>query len=152
MFKVMVQGKTREELIASLAAFIEMLGAPAVSAPVEAATEEPKKGRGRPKKEEVKMEGPVPSSRPPTERPPTAPVFDDPFAQAPEPPKETKPEYTAEQVKAALLEYAKQRTGDTSPADGAKRVYELIQQYGYKNVKEIKAEHYAAIMKGTGLA
>jgi len=153
MFKVMVQGKTREELITSLAAFMEMLGPSMVDPGIPTSpppADEPKKGRGRPKKETTKAEETNPVTKPPQEVP-AASAFDDPFAQAPEP-KESKKEYTAAQVTSALMEYAKQRTGDTSPADGAKRVYDLIQQYGYKNVKEIKAEHYAAIMAGTGLA
>lgn len=157
MFKVMVQGKTREELISQLVEFTAMLGIQAdlvQPAPVQTdVPAEPKRGRGRPKKDEAPVEN-NPVTNPPQEVPSQLPpaAFDDPFAAPAEPPAEAKKEYTPEQVKAALMEFAKHRTGDASPADGAKRVYDLIQQYGYKNVKEIKAEHYAAIMAGTGLA
>lgn len=150
MFQVTVQGKTREELLEALYKFIQLLTPGATEMPPESEQPAEKPKRGRPKKEEAAQET-NPITNPPQEVP-AQPAFDDPFATAPEPPKETKKEYTPEQVKAALMEYAKQRTGDASPADGAKRVYELIQKYGYKNVKEIKAEHYAAIMAGTGLA
>ena len=160
MFKVMVQGKTREELIDQLVQFSAMLGAQAevvqsASAQTQVPTEPPpaegKRGRGRPKKaEEPTAEETNPITNPPQEVP-SQPAFDDPFASASESPKESAKTYTPDQVRAALMEFAKARTGD-APDAGAKRVYALIQQFGYKNVKEIKPEHYAQIMAGTGLA
>lgn len=154
MFKVMVQGKTREELIANLAEFISMLGAPAVpntEVPLETGASDGKRGRGRPKKtEEPAKEETNPITNPPQEVP-AQPSFDDPFATGTETAPPAEKTYTAEQVRAALMEFAKARTGD-APDAGAKRVYGLIQQFGYKNVKEIKPEHYAQIMAGTGLA
>lgn len=158
MFKVMVQGKTREELISQLLEFVSMLGIQS-ELPAGSQTEVPtgpppaeaKRGRGRPKKaEEPANEETAPATQPIQEAP-AQPSFDDPFdVTGGASPSESK-SYTPEQVRSALMEYAKARTGD-APDAGAKRVYTLIQQFGYKNVKEIKPEHYAAIMAGTGLA
>ena len=160
MFKVTVEGKNRDELLKALADVMTMLGASGHAVyqdqpsgdVVDQPAEKPK--RGRPKKVEETVQEPDPITNPLQEvlAQPAQPVFDDPFASAPEPPKEAAKTYTAEQVKAALMEYAKHRTGDASQEDGAKRVYALIQQFGYKMVKDIKPEHYPAIMAGTGLA
>jgi len=158
MFKVMVQGKTREELIAQMLEFVSMIGiqsespeGPHTEAPTGPPPAEAKRGRGRPKKtEEMAPEKePVPSEPPPTVSAKSS--FDDPFDVTGGASSSESKSYSPEQVRSALMEYAKARTGD-APDAGAKRVYTLIQQFGYKNVKEIKPEHYAQIMAGTGLA
>lgn len=153
MFKVMVQGKNREELVSNLLEFVSMLGIQSettvVVPPSPPATEpaQEKRGRGRPKKEETAPVEQAVSDQQPAPQP----AFDDPFAAPSNPAPVAGKTYTAEQVLAALKEFAQARTGDAADA-GAKRVYGLIQQFGYKNVKEIKPEHYAAIVAGTGLA
>lgn len=157
MFKVMVQGKTREELVEALCEFMRMLTPGArvvVPETVEPSSEQPaeKSKRGRPKKvEESTVDQKPQEALTEQKEVPAQPSFDDPFATGTDTAAPATKTYTAEQVRAALMEFAKARTGD-APDAGAKRVYGLIQQFGYKNVKEIKPEHYAQIMVGTGLA
>ena len=148
MFKVMVQGKTKEELTAALMAFVVMLepertvqAEPQIT---ETADPNAKRGRGRPKKDEKGDEA-TPLTNPPQEVPSQAL---DPFAEQ----SETTPKtYTFEQVKAALKEVSKMRTGDPDPSAGISRVMTILGKFGYKGVKEIEEKNYPAVMKECGL-
>ena len=138
MLQVTVSGDTREELIANLASWIDLLSGQRVGEqqlkPEETPATEPKK-RGRPAKQTVvepdtmplPMEAQTPASPPP-------------------PPVPTPTTGTLQSTIDALKAVAARRPGDTGPTDGYQRVSKILVKYGYKNVKEIKPEHFGAVI------
>lgn len=137
MLQVTVSGNSREELIANLASWIDLLSGQRVGdqqLSTEEKNPEPKK-RGRPAK--VQQE------------PETLPLPTEAQAVKPEeqaiptgPPPST---LTLESTITALKGVAALRPGDTGPTDGYQRVSKILVNHGYKNVKEIRPEHYAVI-------
>ena len=138
MLKVTVSGDTREELIANLASSIDLLSGQRVGEqqlkPEETPATEPKK-RGRPAKpaaaEPDTMPLPLEAQAPTTPPPPPAP---------------TPTSDTLQSTIDALKAVAALRPGDTGPTDGYQRVSKILVKYGYKNVKEIKPEHFGAVI------
>lgn len=140
MLQVTVSGDTREELIANLASWIDLLSGQRVGEqqlkPEEMPTIEPKK-RGRPAKQTVvepdTLPLPIEAQAPAT--PPPSPV----------PTSTTDTPLTLQSTIDALKAVAALRPGDTGPTDGYQRVSKILGKYGYKNVKEIKAELFGAV-------
>lgn len=139
MLKITVAGETREELIANLASWIDLLSGQRVGEQ-QLAPETPteSKKRGRPAKATT-----VEPDTLPLPLPMEASVD---VPQAPVEPTGPPPAgHTLQSTIDALKAVASLRPGDTGPTDGYQRVGKILTKYGYKNVKEIKAEHYAAI-------
>ncbi len=112
-----------------------------LSIPFAVDNTEPKK-RGRPRKDEAKLE-PKPE--------PAAPV--DPMAavmsQLPASPVQTEVPVeipSHEQAIAALMKVAAVRSGDIGPTTGYERVAKILQAHGLTNVKGIKEAHRASII------
>lgn len=112
-----------------------------LSIPVAVDNTEPKK-RGRPRKEDAKLEA---------KPEPAAPV--DPMAavmsQLPASPVQTEVPVeipTHEQAIAALMKVAAVRSGDIGPTTGYERVAKILQAHGLTNVKGIKEAHRASII------
>lgn len=142
MLQVTVSGNNRDELVSNLTAMVEAIAGRGVAVPMatptataeEAVTE---KKRGRPKKEAEQCALPAEATVAPSTAS-SVPVLDStPAAAGP---------VTFEQVKAALQGVAAQRPGDTTVTDGYKRVADILTRYGYKTVKEMKPEHFEAIL------
>lgn len=141
MLKVTVSGDTREELLANLASWIDLLSGQRVGEPQlkpeETPATEPKK-RGRPVKQTVvepdTMPLPMEAQAPATPVTPATPAT---------PPAPTT--QTLQSTIDALKAVAALRPGDTGPTDGYQRVSKILVKYGYKNVKEIKPEHFGAV-------
>lgn len=162
MLQVTVSGTTREDLIAKLAEWIDILGGAQIQGaqgPIElsgAAVVEGKK-RGRPAKaaavqEPPTMELPMEAQTvaPHEQATPAAPVT--PAEQAAHAARATQAAQAAQAVPTlqstidALKGVAALRPGDTGPTDGYQRVSKILIKYGYKNVKEIKPEHFTAVI------
>lgn len=112
-----------------------------LSIPFAVDNTEPKK-RGRPRKDEAKLE-PKPE--------PAAPV--DPMAavmsQLPATSVQTEAPVeipTHEATIAALMKVAAVRSGDIGPTTGYERVAKILQAHGLTNVKGIKESHRASII------
>lgn len=139
MLQVTVSGTTREELMANLASWIDLLSGQRVG-DQQLKPEEPVEGkkRGRPAKAAAVQE------------PPTMPLPME--VQAVTPSEQATPEpkpaalTTLQDAVNALKGVAAVRPGDTGPTDGYQRVSKILVKYGYKNVKEIKPEHFAAVI------
>lgn len=147
MFQVMVQGSSREAIIANAMALVDMLGGNAGPVELEGPQETAKgakKGPGRPPKAAEEKVAETAPPTPPAGKPKAFNPFED---EAP-----AKKVYTFDQVKAALMEVAKPRTGDADESVGYGRVAAILNELGCKSVKELKEEQYAAVMAKTGLA
>lgn len=146
MYQFIVQGATREALIVSAVNLIEMLGG---NSPLEvestAAVEQAagaKRGPGRPAK------GKAEEAAKPADIPPPPAKAPNPFEDAAPAPKT----YTLDQVKAALMEVAKPRTGDADESVGYARVAAILDKVAkVKTVKELDAKDYPAVMSACGL-
>lgn len=137
MLQVTVSGTTREELIANLASWIDLLAGQQVGdqqlkpeGPIEG------KKRGRPAKAAAVQE--PPTMELPMEAQAATPAQVPPVPTAAGPSLQT----TIDALKAV----AALRPGDTGPTDGYQRVSKILVKYGYKNVKEIKPEHFEAVI------
>lgn len=143
MLSITVSGATREELIANLASWIDLLSGQRVGdqqlkpeGPIEG------KKRGRPAKATAVQE-------PPTMELPREAQAVAPHEQAPTTPPPATPTPTVDTLQStiyALKGVAALRPGDTGPTDGYQRVSKILVKYGYKNVKEIKPEHFGAVI------
>lgn len=162
MLQVTVSGTTREGLLAELSEWIGILGGVHVQVtqvPIElpaAAVVEGKK-RGRPAKAAAVQEPPATelpmeaqAVAPHEQATPAAPVT--PAEQAAHAARATQAAQAAQAVPTlqstidALKGIAALRPGDTGPTDGYQRVSKILVKYGYKNVKEIKPEHFGAVI------
>lgn len=142
MLQVTVSGNTREELIAHLASWIDLLSGQRVG-DQQLKPEEPVEGkkRGRPAKTAaVTLEQQTMMPFPMEAQAVT------PSEQATPEPKPTASVLTLQDAINALKGVAAVRPGDTGPTDGYQRVSKILIKYGYKNVKEIKSEHFEAVI------
>lgn len=140
MLQVTVSGNTREELIANFASWIDLLSGQRVG-DQQLKPEEPVEGkkRGRPAKAAAVQE-------PPTMPLPMEAQAVTPAEQATPTSPPTASVLTLQDAVNALKGVAAVRLGDTGPTDGYQRVSKILIKYGYKNVKEIKPEHFAAVI------
>ena len=141
MLQVTVSGNTREELIAHLASWIDLLSGQRVG-DQQLKPEDPVEGkkRGRPAKTAAV------TPEPPTLPLPTEAQAVTPAEQATPTSPPTASVLTLQDAVNALKGVAVVRPGDTGPTDGYQRVSKILIKYGYKNVKEIKPEHFAAVI------
>lgn len=162
MLRITIEADTRQDMLNHLVEWVAVLSgqqgveAPGTQPEPDAPTAEPlqfasatgvdttaePKKRGRPRKDEAKLE-PKPE--------PAAPV--DPMAavmsQLPASPVQTEVPVeipSHEQAIAALMKVAAVRSGDIGPTTGYERVAKILQAHGLTNVKGIKEAHRASII------
>lgn len=152
MLQVTVSGNTREDLISKLAEWIDILGGTRIevaNTPVElpgAQAVEGKK-RGRPAKAAAVQEPPTMALPMEAQASPVTPAEEAAHAaQAVQSAQSAKAPLTLQDAVNALKGVAAVRPGDTGPTDGYQRVSKILIKYGYKNVKEIKPEHFEAVI------
>lgn len=165
MLRITIEADTRQDMLNHLVEWVAVLSgqqgveAPGTQPEPDAPTAEPlqfasatgvdttaePKKRGRPRKDEAKLEAKPEPKLEATPVNPMAAVMSQPQVT----PVQTEAPVeipTHEQAIAALMKVAAVRSGDIGPTTGYERVAKILQAHGLTNVKGIKEAHRASII------